>query len=105
MTQATSPAIVAGAVPRGKMARLRQLLSMPTAIAGIAILVVFAAFALCAPLFIHPSDLNVTQVNGPTLAAPSAHYPLGTDRRAARCCGSSSGEPGRRFRSGSSPLH
>lgn len=58
----------------------RQLFSMPTAIAGITILVLFAALALCAPLFIHPSDLDVTQATGASLAPPSAQYPLGTDQ-------------------------
>lgn len=58
----------------------RQLFGMPTAIAGIAILVVFAVLALCAPLFIHASDLDVTQATGASLAPPSAHFPLGTDQ-------------------------
>lgn len=53
---------------------------MPTAIAGIAILVVFLGLAICAPLFIHPSDLDVTRATGPQLGAPSSHYLLGTDQ-------------------------
>jgi peptide/nickel transport system permease protein len=58
----------------------RQFFAMPTAIAGIAVLVAFIALALAAPLFIHPADLDVTRVDGPTLAAPSGSYPLGTDQ-------------------------
>jgi peptide/nickel transport system permease protein len=53
---------------------------MPTAIAGLAILVTFTGAALTAPLYIHPSDLDVTRATGGQLAAPSAHYPLGTDQ-------------------------
>ncbi len=52
---------------------------MPTAVGGLAILVAFVALALCAPLFIHDTDLDVTKVNGPLLAPPSSHYLLGTD--------------------------
>jgi peptide/nickel transport system permease protein len=66
------------------MARTRrfaaQFFRMPTAIAGIAILVVFTGAALTAPLYIHPSDLDVTQATGGQLAPPSRHYPLGTDQ-------------------------
>jgi peptide/nickel transport system permease protein len=57
-----------------------QFFRMPTAIAGIAILVVFTGAALTAPLYIHPSDLDVTQATGGQLAPPSRHYPLGTDQ-------------------------
>lgn len=58
----------------------RRFLAMPTAIAGIAILVVFLGLAICAPLFIHASDLDVTRATGPQLGAPSSHYLLGTDQ-------------------------
>jgi peptide/nickel transport system permease protein len=58
----------------------RQFFRMPTAVAGLTILVVFVGLALCAPLFIHPSDLDVTQATGPQLGPPSAAYPLGTDQ-------------------------
>jgi peptide/nickel transport system permease protein len=57
-----------------------QFFRMPTAIAGLAILVIFTGAALTAPLYIHPSDLDVTQATGGQLAPPSRHYPLGTDQ-------------------------
>jgi peptide/nickel transport system permease protein len=57
-----------------------QFFRMPTAIAGLAILVTFTGAALTAPLYIHPSDLDVTRASGGQLAPPSAHYPLGTDQ-------------------------
>ena len=47
---------------------------------GSAILVAVTAVALAAPLFIHPSDLSVINAPGPSLAPPSAQYPLGTDQ-------------------------
>lgn len=49
-------------------------------IAGLAILLAVTVLALAAPLFIHPGDLSVVDANGPALAPPSAHYPLGTDQ-------------------------
>jgi peptide/nickel transport system permease protein len=58
----------------------RAYVSMPTGIAGLAILVAFGGLALCAPLFIHPSDLSVIDATGPLLSPPSSHYPLGTDQ-------------------------
>ncbi|MGI8878988.1 MAG: ABC transporter permease [Jatrophihabitans sp.] len=57
----------------------KQFFAMPTAVGGLAILVAFVALAVCAPLFIHNNDLDVTKVNGPLLAPPSSHYLLGTD--------------------------
>ncbi len=48
--------------------------------AGLAILVAVTALALAAPLFIHPNDLNVINAPGPSLAPPSAQFPLGTDQ-------------------------
>jgi peptide/nickel transport system permease protein len=57
-----------------------QFIRMPTAIAGLAVLVVFTGAALTAPLYIHPSDLDVAQATGGQLAPPSRHYPLGTDQ-------------------------
>jgi peptide/nickel transport system permease protein len=67
-----------------RLARTRQFAAqffrMPTAIAGLAILVVFTVAALTAPLYIHPSDLDVTQATGGQLAPPTRHYPLGTDQ-------------------------
>ncbi|MGI8869631.1 MAG: ABC transporter permease [Mycobacteriales bacterium] len=59
---------------------VRAYLRMPTGIAGLVVLIAFVGLALSAPLFIGANDLDVTKVNGPTLAAPSAHYPLGTDQ-------------------------
>ena len=47
---------------------------------GLGILVAVTALALAAPLFIHPSDLAVVNAPGPSLAPPSAQYPLGTDQ-------------------------
>lgn len=49
-------------------------------VAGLAVLVAMIALALAAPLFIHPSDLDVISATGPSLAPPSARYPLGTDQ-------------------------
>ena len=57
-----------------------QFFRMPTAIAGVTVLAIAIIGALCAPLFIHASDLSVTQATGPLLSAPSAHFPLGTDQ-------------------------
>ncbi len=48
-------------------------------VAGLVILVVFTSVALLAPVLIDRSALDVTEVNGPILAAPSLQYPLGTD--------------------------
>jgi peptide/nickel transport system permease protein len=52
----------------------------PGGIAGLVVLVAMIVLALAAPLFIHPSDLDVTTATGPSLGPPSAHYPLGTDQ-------------------------
>ena len=57
-----------------------QFFRTPTAIAGVAILGVFTVAALTAPLYIHSSDLDVTQATGGQLAPPTRHYPLGTDQ-------------------------
>jgi peptide/nickel transport system permease protein len=48
-------------------------------IAGLALLVVFGLVALFAPVLADRSGLDVTQADGPILAAPSWEYPLGTD--------------------------
>jgi peptide/nickel transport system permease protein len=58
----------------------RNYAAMPGGVAGFAILVAVAILALSAPLFIHPSDLNVIDATGGLLAPPSAHFPLGTDQ-------------------------
>ncbi|MFC4786061.1 ABC transporter permease [Nocardioides sp. MAHUQ-72] len=57
----------------------RQILRMPTGLVGVVVMVGFILMALLAPLFIHPSDLSVTEANGPLLGPPQAGYPLGTD--------------------------
>jgi peptide/nickel transport system permease protein len=53
---------------------------MPGGVIGIAILVIVAAIAIGAPLFVHSYDLDVTKVNGPLLHSPTGAYPLGTDQ-------------------------
>lgn len=59
---------------------VKAYLARPAGVAGLGVLVAFAILALTAPLFIGPGQLDVVRVNGPQLAAPSAHYPLGTDQ-------------------------
>jgi peptide/nickel transport system permease protein len=46
---------------------------------GLYILIFFGAMALLAPLISNGRGLDPTLVNGPILAGPSVHYPLGTD--------------------------
>jgi peptide/nickel transport system permease protein len=46
---------------------------------GLYILIIFTAIAIFAPLFASSRGLDPTLVNGPILAGPSLHYPLGTD--------------------------
>ncbi len=77
LTQTAAPATP----PRLQALRrfARAFAARPAAVAGLAILVAIAALALAAPLFIHPSDLNVISATGRPMAPPSAHYPLGTD--------------------------
>jgi peptide/nickel transport system permease protein len=48
-------------------------------IAGLAVLVVFGAVALLAPVLSSSASLDVTKATGPSLAGPSWQYPLGTD--------------------------
>jgi peptide/nickel transport system permease protein len=57
----------------------REYFSLPTGIAGLAVLVAFAVLALVAPTFIGPDQLDVTKVSGKLLAPPSADALLGTD--------------------------
>jgi len=57
-----------------------SVLRMPSGLVGVIVLVAFIGLALLAPLFIHPSDLSVTQATGPLLAPPQKGYPLGTDQ-------------------------
>ena len=58
----------------------RAFAGRPAGMAGLAILVAVAVVALAAPLFIHASDLDVINAPGPSLAPPSAQFPLGTDQ-------------------------
>ncbi|WP_328471161.1 ABC transporter permease [Streptomyces sp. NBC_00448] len=73
---------VASAVPvrfAGARRFGKAFIRRPAGVAGLAVLLLFSLLALFAPLFIGPDQLDVTKVDGPLLAAPSAHYPLGTD--------------------------
>jgi peptide/nickel transport system permease protein len=63
-----------------RAARLRAFIRMPSAVVGITVLVLVAAIAIAAPLFVHSYDLDVTKVNGPLLHSPTGTYPLGTDQ-------------------------
>ena len=82
MTAASHAPAVTAAPPRLMALRrfARDFASRPTAMIGLGILVAVTALALAAPLFIHPSDLDVINAPGPSLAPPSAQYPLGTDQ-------------------------
>jgi peptide/nickel transport system permease protein len=51
-----------------------------TAMAGLGVLIAVTVLALAAPLFIHPADLAVVNAPGPSLAPPTARFPLGTDQ-------------------------
>jgi peptide/nickel transport system permease protein len=78
---ATSQMPAAVAPPRLAAQRrfAREFAARPAAMAGLGILLVVAALALAAPLFIHPSDLAVVSAPGQPLAPPSVRFPLGTD--------------------------
>jgi peptide/nickel transport system permease protein len=82
MTAATQAPALAAAPPRLMALRrfARSFAHHPSAMAGLAILVAVTALALAAPLFIHPNDLDVINAPGPSLAPPSAQFPLGTDQ-------------------------
>ncbi|MCN9240569.1 ABC transporter permease [Streptomyces sp. RY43-2] len=58
----------------------RAFRGRPSGVAGLVILIAFSVLALAAPLFIGDEQLDVTKVDGPLLAPPSADYPLGTDQ-------------------------
>jgi peptide/nickel transport system permease protein len=64
-------------VPVGRF--VWSVLRMPSGLFGVLVMTAFIVMALTAPLFIHPSDLSVTQADGPLLGAPQHGYPLGTD--------------------------
>jgi peptide/nickel transport system permease protein len=78
----TATTTVLAAPPRLTGARrfARQFVRMPTAVAGLAILVLFTVLALTAPLYIHASDLDQTKATGGQMAPPGHGYPLGTDQ-------------------------
>ena len=82
MTAASEAAAVTAAPPRLMALRkfAREFAHSPSGMIGLAILVAVTAVALAAPLFIHPSDLGVINAPGPSLAPPSAEFPLGTDQ-------------------------
>ena len=77
----TDPAAV-GAPPRLEPLRrfARGFAARPGGMTGLAVLTAMIVLALAAPAFIGPSDLNVISAPGPSLAPPSAHFPLGTDQ-------------------------
>jgi peptide/nickel transport system permease protein len=52
---------------------------------GLAILVLFIAMAVFAPLLVPESELDVTRATGTPFSPPSAGFPLGPTRVAARC--------------------
>lgn len=58
----------------------RSFAAQPGGMTGLIVLAAMIVLALVAPLFIHPSDLNVITAGGASMAPPSAHYPLGTDQ-------------------------
>ncbi|MGQ4513073.1 ABC transporter permease subunit [Streptomyces sp. DW26H14] len=81
--QTLEPRDVAAAVP-GRFAGARRFARSfrhrRSGVVGLAVLLVFSLLALLSPLFISQDQLDVTKVDGPLLAAPSGHYPLGTDQ-------------------------
>jgi peptide/nickel transport system permease protein len=82
MTAASQAPALTSSPPRLMALRrfARAFASQPSGMAGLAILVIVTVVALAAPLFIHPSDLDVINAPGPSLAPPSAQFPLGTDQ-------------------------
>jgi peptide/nickel transport system permease protein len=82
MTAASDAPAAVPAPPRLVALRrfARAFAARPSAMIGLGILVAVTALALAAPLFIHASDLDVVNAPGPSLAPPSAAFPLGTDQ-------------------------
>jgi peptide/nickel transport system permease protein len=81
--QALSSREVTAAVPArfaGARRFARAFWHRRSGVVGLAVLLAFSLLALLAPLFIGSDQMDVTKVNGPLLAAPSGHYPLGTDQ-------------------------
>jgi peptide/nickel transport system permease protein len=67
---------------RKRAARARFLVEyrrQTAGLVGLAVLVVFIALALLAPVLFSSNELNVTQATGGTLRPPSGSYWLGTD--------------------------
>lgn len=83
MTVTSAPATSPAGTP-SRLEPLRRFARVfarqPGGVAGLAVLAAVVILALAAPLFIHPSDLGVINAPGPSLAAPSARFPLGTDQ-------------------------
>jgi len=82
MTAASQSSALTSAPPRLMALRrfARAFAGQSSGMAGLAILVTVTVVALSAPLFIHTSDLDVITAPGPSLAPPSARFPLGTDQ-------------------------
>ena len=82
MTAIAQTAAAQATPPRFQALRrfARAYARTPSAMAGLVVLIAVTVLAVAAPLFIHPSDLNVVHATGPSLAPPSARYPLGTDQ-------------------------
>ena len=67
---------------RRRATRVRVWASYRSSAMGVAGLIILAAFilmAITAPTLVDPADLDVTRVEGPSLAPPSLAYPMGTD--------------------------
>jgi peptide/nickel transport system permease protein len=57
----------------------RAFAAQHSGLVGLGLLVVIALLAMLAPVLTNAEGLDVTKVDGPQLAAPSAQYLLGTD--------------------------
>jgi peptide/nickel transport system permease protein len=65
---------------RGALARFARAYTRERAgLLGLGVLLVAAAAALCAPLFVGADDLSAIRAPGAPLQPPSAGFPLGTD--------------------------
>ena len=82
MIAASQASALTSAPPRLMALRrfARAFAGQASGMAGLAILGTVTVVALAAPLFIHASDLDVITAPGPSLAPPSARFPLGTDQ-------------------------
>lgn len=81
MTATTAAPLAAPSVPRfaGLRSFARAFAGQRAGLAGLAVLIAVTVLALAAPLFIHPSDLDVVSAPGQPMRPPSAAFPLGTD--------------------------